>query len=157
MDWGSVFCPPPVRGGQVGPDMKLNGFQFCSIALHEISEIFYYADMFRLNSYKAIGKMLEIARFHMTSRWPYCCSKTIKRRPCWCSKPILWELNSFLMLTLSFVPINLHRCWPREWKRYSMRFLYAVINHDKLGYGAVCRNLTYYFAFLKKKCIVNWL
>ena len=29
-------------------------------------------------------------------------------------KPVLWELNSFLMQTLSFVPINLHRCWPRE-------------------------------------------
>ena len=29
---------------------------------------------------------------------------------------ILWELNSFLMQTLSFVPINLYRCWPREWK-----------------------------------------
>ena len=24
------------------------------------------------------------------------------------------ELNSFLMQTLSFVPINLHGCWPRE-------------------------------------------
>ena len=35
--------------------------------------------------------------------------KTMKRRPCWCPKPILWELNSFLMQTLSFVPINLHR------------------------------------------------
>ena len=42
--------------------------------------------------------------------------KTMKWRPCWCPKPILWELNSFLMQTLSFVPINLHRCWPREWK-----------------------------------------
>ena len=51
----------------------------------------------------------------MTSRWPYWCPETIKRRPCWCPKPILWELNSFLMQTLSFVPINLHRCWPREW------------------------------------------
>ena len=29
------------------------------------------------------------------------------------SQPILWELNSFLMQTLSFVPINLHRCRPR--------------------------------------------
>ena len=31
---------------------------------------------------------------------------------------ILWELNSSLMQTLSFVPINLHRCcnWPREGK-----------------------------------------
>ena len=34
-------------------------------------------------------------RFHMTSR-----------RPCWCPKPILWELNSFLMQKISFVLIN---------------------------------------------------
>ena len=32
------------------------------------------------------------------------------------SQPVLWELNSFLMQTLSFVTTNLHRCWPREWK-----------------------------------------
>ena len=31
-------------------------------------------------------------------------SKTMKRRPCWCPKPVLWELNSFLMQTSSFVP-----------------------------------------------------
>ena len=54
--------------------------------------------------------------FHMMSWWPYWCPTTIKRWPCWCPKPILWELNSFLMQTLSFVPINLHRCWPCEWK-----------------------------------------
>ena len=42
--------------------------------------------------------------------------ETMKRRPCWCPKPVLWELNSFLMQTLSFVPINLHRCSPRERK-----------------------------------------
>ena len=47
----------------------------------------------------------SIECFHMTSR-----------RPCWCPKPVLWELNFFLMQTLSFVPINLHRCWTREWK-----------------------------------------
>ena len=41
MDWGSVFYPLPVRGGQVGHDMKLNGFQFCSIALQEISAQLY--------------------------------------------------------------------------------------------------------------------
>ena len=58
----------------------------------------------------------NIECFHMTSRRPYWCPKTMKRRPCWCPKPILWELNSFLMQTLSFVPTNLHRCWPREWK-----------------------------------------
>ena len=61
-------------------------------------------------------KMKVIECFHMTSRRPYWRPKTMKRRPCWCSKPILWELNSFLMQTLSFVSVNLHRCWPREWK-----------------------------------------
>ena len=54
----------------------------------------------------------------MTSRRPYWCPKTVKQRPCWCPKLILnWELNSYLMQTLSFALINLHRCWPREWKR----------------------------------------
>ena len=54
--------------------------------------------------------------FHMTSRRPCWCPTSMNRRPCWCPKPILWELNSFLMQTLSSVPINLPRCWPREWK-----------------------------------------
>ena len=53
---------------------------------------------------------VTIECFHMTSRPPSWCPKTMKRRPCWCPKPVLWELNSFLMQTLSFVPINLHRC-----------------------------------------------
>ena len=46
-----------------------------------------------------------------------------------CPKPIVCELNSFLMQTLSFVPINLHRCWPRE---------YNVI-HWKEGHPACCQ------------------
>ena len=54
---------------------------------------------------------------HMTSWRPYWCPKTMKRRPCWCPKPIMWDLNSFRTETLSLVPINLHKCWPREWKR----------------------------------------
>ena len=54
--------------------------------------------------------------FHMMSRRQYWYPKTMKRRPCWCPKQILWELNFFLMQMLSFVSINLHRCWPREWK-----------------------------------------
>ena len=33
----------------------------------------------------------------------YWCPKTMKRRPCWCLKAILWKLNSFVMQTLSFV------------------------------------------------------
>ena len=60
----------------------------------------------------------SIECFLMTSRRPYWCPKTMKRRPCWCPKPILWELNSFLRQTLSSVSINLHRCWPCEWKHY---------------------------------------
>ena len=59
----------------------------------------------------------EFWPFQITSRRPYCCPKTIKRRPCWCPKPVLWEWNSFLMQTLSFAPINMHRCWLCEWKR----------------------------------------
>ena len=48
----------------------------------------------------------RIDRFHMTSR-----------RPCLCTKKILWELNSFYMLKLYFIPSNLQSCWPRDWKR----------------------------------------
>ena len=44
------------------------------------------------------------------------------RRPYSCSKHVLRELNSFLMKTLSFVLIHLHRCRPREWKRSKERF-----------------------------------
>ena len=56
--------------------------------------------------------LYSIECFHMTSR-----------RPCWCPKPVPWELNSFRMQTLSFVPINLLRCWPREWKHIYIREL----------------------------------
>ena len=61
-------------------------------------------------------RLETIECFHMTSRRPYWCPKTMKRRPSWCPKPVLWELNSSLMQTLSFVPINLYGRWPREWK-----------------------------------------
>ena len=56
----------------------------------------------------------SIEYFHKPSRQPYWCSKTMKQRPCWCPKPIPWELKYFHIQTLSFVPINLHRRWPRE-------------------------------------------
>ena len=52
-----------------------------------------------------------------TSKWRIECFQMTSRRPCWCPNPILWEMNSFLMQTLSFVAINLRTCWPREWKR----------------------------------------
>ena len=78
-----------------------------------LSTLFLFWEIFNSNRTFAVRR---IECFHMTSRPPYWCPKTMKRRPCWCPTPILWELHSFLMQTLSFVPINLHRCWPREWK-----------------------------------------
>ena len=56
--------------------------------------------------FRPMNLMLSLIEcFHMTS-W----------RPYWFPKPVLRELNSFLVQTLSFVPINLHICCPREWK-----------------------------------------
>ena len=56
-----------------------------------------------------------IGRFHMTSRRPYWCSKTMKRRPYLCSKPILWELNSLLCKRfLLFSQICTHACHVSE-------------------------------------------
>ena len=94
----------------------------------------------------------------MTSRRPYWCPKTMKRRPCWCPKPILWELHSFLMQTLSFVPIYLHRCWPREWKHsICFRRMYHLIlsiavypAHPLTRLGRL--NWTYCFSKTKLRC-----
>ena len=103
----------------------------------------------------------------MTSRWPYWCPKTMKQRPCWCPKPILWELNSFLMQTLSFVPINLHRCWPREWKhsigwfsnrtgtsvddgaRKSNNWLDQCMTERQIGHRKSCLVLSAHFPVVK--------
>ena len=73
--------------------------------------------------------------FHMTSRRPYWCPKTMKRRPCWCPKRVLWELNSFLMQTLSVIPINLHRFWPREWKHSIKQITNTYRNHFSRSYA----------------------
>ena len=42
----------------------------------------------------------------MTSRRPYWYSKTMKGRPCWCAKKIIWWLNSFLMQSWVVGSIN---------------------------------------------------
>ena len=63
--------------------------------------------IFHLDIYK------DVLSFCCVDFW---CPKTMKRRPCWCPKPVLWELNFFVMQMLYFVPINLHIYWPREWK-----------------------------------------
>ena len=54
---------------------------------------------------------ITIDRFHMTSRRPYLCTKQCGGHVC-VQKKILWELNSFHMLKLSFIPSNLQSCWP---------------------------------------------
>ena len=81
---------------------------------------------------------LPIEDFNMTSQRPYWCPKTMKRQPCWRPKQILWESNSFLQQTLSFVLINWHRCQPRsinlweifkqaQWKSFRL----VTIHHPK--------------------------
>ena len=58
----------------------------------------------------------SLGRFQMTPHSPYCCPKTLKRRPCWSSKPMLRELNLFWYKTFSFVLMNLHSFWPPKGK-----------------------------------------
>ena len=69
-----------------------------------------------------------IERFHMTSRRPYWCSKTKKRRPC--SVMLVFQTNQVGVELFSYVNkffcshkfAYICRCWPREWKR-SVAFL----------------------------------
>ena len=82
--------------------------------------------------------------FHMTSRWPYWGPITMKRRPYWCPKPVLSELNSFLMQTLSFVPINLRTCWPREWKHSIVLAWLLTSNGTKLPFQRFVLKLRWY-------------
>ena len=84
--------------------------------------------------------------FHMTSRQPYSSPKTMKRRPSFCPKPIFWEVYSFLEQTLSFVPINLHRCWPREWKHSIQQVLILKFAFGPEELSCLSRNLGHYSA-----------
>ena len=95
LNWPDVFCQTAL------PRWKWNG-------------TFYYYVVIIAAGHQPAADHIEC--FHMTSRRPYWCPKTMKRRPCWCPKLVLWEMNSFLMQMISFVPKHLHRCWPREWK-----------------------------------------
>ena len=53
----------------------------------------------------------------MTSRRPYLRTKQWIGGHVCTQKKILWELNSYHMLKLSFIPSNLQSCWPCDWKR----------------------------------------
>ena len=74
----------------------------------------FVEELCKIHNLPQCSELKLIECIHMTSLRPYWCPKTMERRPCWCPKPILWELNFFLIQTLSFVAINLHRCWSRE-------------------------------------------
>ena len=97
-----------------------------------------------------------IACFHMTSQRPYWCPKTMKRRPCWCPKPVLWELNSFLMQTLSFVPINLRRCLPREWKHSIVHFN-CYLSTNNVSHALTWRGTRQAFFISRHHTDVNFL
>lgn len=56
------------------------------------------------------------------------------RLPCWSLKTILWELDSFLMWTHSFVPINLQSCRPREWNAIFSKLSEYII--DSITHGS---------------------
>ena len=55
----------------------------------------------------AIAKKKSTKQGATRSEFRYSCPKTMKQRPLWCTKQILWELNLFLMKKLSFVKIKL--------------------------------------------------
>ena len=59
-------------------------------------------------------------------------------------KKILWELNSFHMLKLSFIPSNLHSCWARDWKRSIVYF--TVTGGNKAGVDLVLIQLVCSYA-----------
>ena len=109
--WRHLIPPPQLVPGAIrNPDFifpKGRGFKMASL---NITSLLKHIDELRIVLDGQPIDILAIECFHMTSRRPYWCPKTMKRRPCWCPKRVLWELNSFLMQTLSFVPVNLHRC-----------------------------------------------
>ena len=71
----------------------------------------YHSSCFHFRSCPLV--LLE--SFPITSRRP-CWTVTKERRPCWCPQVILWELNSILMQTLSFVFLYKQAHRSREWK-----------------------------------------
>ena len=74
---GAVLtCPPEQVMLRVVPRNYLHNVAFESRCVHTI----YWYGVF---SHDVTAAIL--------------CPKTMKRRPCWCYKPVLWKLNSFLM------------------------------------------------------------
>ena len=93
----------------------------------------------------------------MTPYQPYWCTKTIKQRTFWCLRPILREVNSFFMLTLFFVLINLYACWTHEWKHLFNSFFVQVSSAATTSLRAVMANVSrkicYVMATLRVKMV----
>ena len=65
-----------------------------------------------------VGMFWRSHRFHMTSRPPYWCSGQNNETAAMLvsqTNPESWTF--FLCKKISFIAINVHSCWPREWKR----------------------------------------
>ena len=76
-----------------------------------------------------------VSKIISLSCWLYCLYKTMNRRPCLCTKKILWELNSFHVFKLCFIPSDLQSCSPRDWKRSIIYF--TVTAGNKAGVDLV--------------------
>ena len=122
-------CSPCYTHKNRLPQARRYNFPFCcTVTEFHQGKLKMYTNSIDFIAWRYGG---HIEGFHMTSRRPYWCPKTMKPRPCRCPKQVLWELNSFVMQMLSFVLINLHRCWPREWKTDYRRILvysFCLIN-----------------------------
>ena len=126
------------------PD-NVSGPESCLPCLHSRDQSFQNIENDKKTGLWAMS-CATIECFHMTSRQPYSSPKTMKRRPCFCPKPIFWEVYSFLEQTLSFVPINLHRCWPREWKHSIQQVLILKFAFGPEELSCLSRNLGHYSA-----------
>ena len=82
--------------------------------------------------------LIPIECFHVTSCRPCWCPLTKEWRPCCYPKLILREFNSILMQRYSFVLLENHAHWSREWKHsigYSVAAIFPVLLwlHDILS------------------------
>ena len=102
----SDFFEQPCRWTPCGISISIKMIASYLALFHELQNKKHKMLKKKINSKHCFLCSKNIECFHMTSRQPYWCPKTMKRRPCWCPKPILWEFSSFLMQTLSVVPIN---------------------------------------------------
>ena len=101
----------------------------------------------QLNWKRIIWQSL-IEGFQMTSLPPGWCLKTMKRQPCWCPRPVLWELNfegfffsnKFVQLMLaawvkslySTVATEIRKCLFARYLRIKVSFLRTPFSHQHL-------------------------